>query len=105
VWPQARACLGPQITPAAEFRILLSWWIAAADWEVMASIGHEPQHALEVFRDTAQDRRSGVSLYTRESHRRRFVPNEARPSEAGNSVRNEVDLRPPPYHDPHQSGP
>src|SRR5205807_2119507 len=49
---KARACLPPIVTAADKFRFLRIVVDARQqDWRVMADIGHELQHALEVLAD------------------------------------------------------
>jgi hypothetical protein len=87
-----RACLTLSITPAAEYRILRVLVDARQpDWEVMASIGHELQHALEVLNDLALKTGEEMFLfYAREglNMERSFETGNA--IRAGNAVKNEV---------------
>ena len=87
-----RACLTLSVTPAGDYRFLRVLIDARQpDWEVMSSIGHELQHALEVLSEpslTTSERiylffmREGVTMG--ES----FETPEA--IRAGDAVRNEV---------------
>jgi len=86
-----RACLSLDVTAAAEYRILrVMVDPRQPDWEVMASIGHELQHALEVLGNVALKTSAAVYLFysrpggTGDS----FETSEA--IKAGNAVRNEV---------------
>ena len=90
----ARACLSLNVTPAAEFRILrILVDPRQPDWEVMASIGHELQHALEVFRETTLKTAEAVYLfYSRENPTGGDSFETSAAIKAGNSVRNEVGL-------------
>ena len=65
-----RACLSLNVTAAAEYRILRVMVDARQpDWDVMASIGHELQHALEVLGNAhAQDQRGRVPLLQPPGH-------------------------------------
>src|SRR4051812_44001560 len=86
-----RACLSLDVTTAAEYRILRVMVDARQpDWEVMASIGHELQHALEVLGNAALKTSAGVFLfYSRPGgNNDSFETSEA--VKAGNAVRNEV---------------
>lgn len=48
-----RACLPPVVTSAGGFRFLRVLVDARQqDWDVMADIGHELQHAIEILRDS-----------------------------------------------------
>jgi hypothetical protein len=86
-----RACLSLHVVPAGGYRILRVMVDARQrDWEVMASIGHELQHALEVLGNVALTTTEAVFLFY--SHGQTsgdsFETTEA--IKAGNSVRNEV---------------
>jgi hypothetical protein len=86
-----RACLSLHVVPAAGYRILrVMVDPRQPDWEVMASIGHELQHALEVLGNAALTTTEAVFLFY--SHGQTsgdsFETTEA--IRAGNSVRNEV---------------
>ena len=63
-----RACLALSVTPAGEYRILRVLVDARRrDWNVMASIGHELQHALEVLANPRVTTSEGMYLlYQRE---------------------------------------
>jgi hypothetical protein len=66
---RVHACLALSVTPAADYRILRVLVDARQpDWNVMASIGHELQHALEVLANTRVTTAEGIFLfYQRES--------------------------------------
>ena len=86
-----RACLSLEVTPAAGYRILRVIVDARQpDWEVMASIGHELQHALEVLGNVTLKTSAAVYLfYSRPGGSGdSFETSEA--IKAGNAVRNEV---------------
>jgi hypothetical protein len=63
-----RACLTLSVTPAGDYRILRVLVDARQrDWEVMASIGHELQHAIEVLSNPMLTSTEAVYLfYSRE---------------------------------------
>ena len=62
-----RACLALSVTPAGDFRILRVLVDARQrDWNVMASIGHELQHALEVLATRATTSEGIFIFYQRE---------------------------------------
>ena len=90
----ARACLSLNVTPAAEFRILRVLVDSRQpDWDVMSSIGHELQHALEVLANNSLTSAEAVYLfYSRENPTGgdSFETNKA--IKTGNTVRNEVGL-------------
>ncbi len=85
------ACLSLHVTPAAEYRILrVTVDARQPDWEVMSSIGHELQHALEVLSNATLTTLQAVYLFFSHgaSTGDSFETNAA--IAAGNSVRNEV---------------
>ena len=87
-----RACLTLSVTPAGDYRFLRVLVDARQpDWEVMASIGHELQHALEVLREPGLTTSEAIFLFfVREgvTMGESFETPEA--IRAGNAVRNEV---------------
>ena len=86
-----RACLSLHVVPAAGYRILrVMVDPRQPDWEVMSSIGHELQHALEVLGNAALTTTEAVFLFYShgQSSGDSFETTEA--VRAGNSVRNEV---------------
>ena len=87
-----RACLALDVTAAGGFRILrVTVDARQPDWDVMASIGHELRHALEVLENRALVDSASVYLFYaqgREAHAHAFETRAA--TEAGASVRNEV---------------
>jgi len=88
-----RACLPPVVTVAGEYRILRVLVDARReDWEVMADIGHELQHALEVLTDSGLRTNAEVFLSFYQTHSgtdERFETSAA--LTAGDAVRNEVE--------------
>jgi hypothetical protein len=88
-----RACLPPVITAGGGYRILRVLVDARhEDWEVMADIGHELQHALEVFTEPSVRTNSQVFLrfyQTNSGTEDRFETDAA--VKAGHTVRNEVE--------------
>jgi hypothetical protein len=87
-----RACLALDVTPAAGFRILRVLVDARQpDWDVMASIGHELRHALEVLENRAIVDNAGIYLFYAETRDAKDRPFETRAAtEAGFAVRREV---------------
>jgi hypothetical protein len=87
-----RACLTLDVTAAAGYRILRVFVDARQpDWDVMASIGHELRHALEVLENPALVDTASVYLFFaqgREANNRPFETPAA--IDAGFAVRNEV---------------
>ena len=63
-----RACLTMTVTPTTEYRFLRVLVDARQpDWEVMSSIGHELQHAIEVLENLSLTSSEAIFLfYTRE---------------------------------------
>lgn len=58
------ACLALSVTPAGGFRILRVLVDARQrDWNVMSSIGHELQHALEVLANTRVTTSEGIFIF------------------------------------------
>src|SRR5262245_38156695 len=66
---RVRACLPPVVTSTPEFRFLRVLVDARQqDWQVMADIGHELQHALEVLGElSARTNEAVFFVSTRES--------------------------------------
>ena len=61
---RVHACLAMAVTPAGDYRILKVLIDARQrDWNVMASIGHELQHALEVLTNTRGTRFEGIFFF------------------------------------------
>jgi hypothetical protein len=89
--PGIRACLALDLTPAANFRILRVIVDARQpDWDVMAAIGHELRHALEVLENRIVDN-AGMYLFYAEKQDAKDRPFETRAAiDAGNAVRREV---------------
>jgi hypothetical protein len=87
-----RACLVLDVTAAAGYRILRIIVDARQpDWDVMASIGHELRHALEVLEDPGLVDTPGVYLFYAQAHQEKDRPFETRAAvDAGSAVRNEV---------------
>ena len=87
-----RACLSLNVTAAAEYRILRVIVDARQpDWDVMSSIGHELQHALEVLGNLTLTSVEQVFLfYSREGTSRDDSFETAAAVKTGDAVRNEV---------------
>jgi hypothetical protein len=87
-----RACLTLDVTPAAGYRILRVIVDARQpDWDVMASIGHELRHALEVLENPALVDAASVYLFYAQGREANNHPFETRAAiDAGFAVRNEV---------------
>jgi hypothetical protein len=87
-----RACLALHATPAGAYRILRVLVDARQpDWDVMASIGHELRHAIEVLGNVTLKSSEAIYLfYIREGSMTgdSFETEEA--IKAGHAVRNEV---------------
>jgi hypothetical protein len=87
-----RACLIPAATLASDFRILRVLVDSRKpDWEVMSSIGHELQHALEVLSDRGLTTAEAIYLFYSRQHATigdTFETGEA--VRAGDAVRGEV---------------
>ena len=86
------ACLALSVTAAAEYRILRILVDARRpDWEVMASIGHELQHAVEVLDNpTITTSQAIYFFYALASPTTGAAFETAGAIKAGNAVRNEV---------------
>ena len=86
------ACLSLHVTPAAEYRILrASIDTRQSDWDLMASIGHELRHALEVLDDRTLTTSDAVfQFYSREGTMTDRAFETTAAIEAGHAVRNEV---------------
>jgi len=86
------ACLMLDVTAAGRYRILRIMVDARQpDWDVMASIGHELRHALEVLEDRSIVNNSSMFFFyaqTRDSKDRPFETRAA--TDAGVAVRREV---------------
>jgi hypothetical protein len=87
-----RACLSLRVTPAADYRILRVMVDARQpDWDVMASIGHELQHAVEVLSNVTLTSTAAVYLfYSREGSKSEDSFETTAAIKTGNTVRNEV---------------
>jgi hypothetical protein len=87
-----RACLSLDVTAAAGYRILRIFVDARQpDWDVMASIGHELRHALEVLENPALADNASVYFFYAQGREAKNQPFETRAAiEAGFAVRNEV---------------
>jgi hypothetical protein len=87
-----RACLTLSVTPAGTFRILRVLVDSRQpDWDVMASIGHELQHAVEVLGERSLKTSEAVYLfYFREGGTSDHSFETAAAIKVGNAVRNEV---------------
>ncbi|MEP7310232.1 MAG: hypothetical protein ABJA98_32410 [Acidobacteriota bacterium] len=86
-----RACLTLHVTPAADFRILRVMVDARQpDWNVMASIGHELQHALEVLGEASLKTSEAVFLFYNRVTSRTDTFETSAAIAAGNAVHSEV---------------
>jgi uncharacterized membrane protein len=87
-----RTCLILEVTAAAEYRILRVFVDARQpDWDVMASIGHELRHALEVLENSELADTASVYFFFAQAHDAKDRPFETRAAvDAGFAVRNEV---------------
>jgi hypothetical protein len=87
-----RACLSLDVTAAAGYRILRVFVdVRQPDWDVMASIGHELRHALEVLENPALGDTASVYLFFAQGRQANDQPFETRAAiAAGFAVRNEV---------------
>jgi hypothetical protein len=87
-----RSCLTLDVTAAAGYRILRIFVDARQpDWDVMASIGHELRHALEVLENPALVDTASVYLFYAQEREAKDRPFETRAAiDAGFAVRNEV---------------
>jgi len=85
-------CLVLNVTAAGGYRILRVIVDARQpDWDVMASIGHELRHALEVLEDPGLVDTARVYLFYAQAHQEKDRPFETRAAiDAGFAVRNEV---------------
>jgi hypothetical protein len=86
------ACLTFDVTAAGGCRILRVIVDARQpDWDVMASIGHELRHALEVLENPGLVDTARVYLFYAQAHGEKDRPFETREAiDAGFAVRNEV---------------
>jgi hypothetical protein len=80
------------VTAAATCRILrVTVDARQPDWDVMASIGHELRHALEVLEDPGLVDSTRVYLFYAQTHHEKARPFETTAAiDAGFAVRNEV---------------
>jgi hypothetical protein len=88
-----RACLTMSISSAAQYRILrVLIDVRQPDWEVMASIGHELRHAIEVLGNTSLKTTEAIYLFYKNeaSHGAGESFETEAAISAGNKVRNEV---------------
>jgi len=87
-----RACLTLNVTPTTDFRFLRVIVDARQpDWDVMASIGHELQHAIEVLENTTLRSTELIILYyLREGLTMGDTFETAAAMRAGDAVKNEV---------------
>jgi uncharacterized membrane protein len=87
-----RTCLALGVTTAADYRILRVFVDARQpDWDVMASIGHELRHALEVLENPALVDNASVYLFYAQDQGAKDRPFETRAAiDAGFAVRHEV---------------
>ena len=87
-----RACLSLAITPTAETRFLRVLVDARQpDWEVMSSIGHELQHAMEVLENMSLKSTEAIFLfYARDGLTMGDTFETPAAVRIGNAVRSEV---------------
>jgi uncharacterized membrane protein len=87
-----RACLALEVTAAGEYRILRVFVDARQpDWDVMASIGHELRHAIEVLENPALVDDASIYLLYAQNREGKDRPFETRAAiEAGDAVRHDV---------------
>jgi hypothetical protein len=87
-----RACLTLSVTPTTGFRFLRVIIDARQpDWDVMASIGHELQHALEVLENaTLRSTEAIVLFYLREGVTMGDTFETAQATRMGNAVKSDV---------------
>ena len=87
-----RACLTLTVTPTAEYRFLRVLVDARQpDWEVMSSIGHELQHAIEVLENITLTSAEAIFLfYQREGLTMGDAFETPAAARIGNAIRNEV---------------
>jgi hypothetical protein len=87
-----RTCLVLNVTPAGSYRILrVMVDVRQPDWDVMAAIGHELRHALEVLENPGLVGTASVYLFYAQGRAEKDRPFETRAAiEAGLAVRNEV---------------
>jgi hypothetical protein len=90
--PSIRSCLALDVTPAGNFRILRVMVDSRQpDWEVMASIGHELRHALEVLENRGIVDNASMYLFYAEKRDAKDRPFETPAAiNAGDAVRREV---------------
>ena len=86
------ACLVLDVTAAATCRILrVTVDARQPDWDVMASIGHELRHALEVLENPGLADTASVYLFYAQAHQEKDRPFETGAAiDAGLAVRKEV---------------
>src|SRR5207247_850214 len=87
-----RACLHLSISTAAQYRILRVLVDARQpDWEVMASIGHELRHAIEVLGNASITTPEAIYFFYKFDAQATGESFETEAAvSAGNAVRNEV---------------
>jgi hypothetical protein len=87
-----RACLDLNVTAAGDYRILrVTVDARQRDWDVMAVIGHELRHAIEVLENPALVDMPSVFLFYAQDRSTKDRPFETRAAiEAGDAVRKEV---------------
>jgi len=90
-----RACLSLSITSAGGFRMLRVLVNLATDvLELMATIGHELRHALEILTEPAvRTTEQAYMFYAREAATARDVFETAAAIQAGHAVRDEISRR------------
>jgi hypothetical protein len=87
-----RACMPPVVTAVTDFRILrVVVDPRQQDWEVMSSIGHELQHALEVLNDRTLRTNTAMMFVFSQAHAITSDAFETRDAlDVGDAVRNEI---------------
>ena len=86
------ACLLPTVTDSGGFRILRVLIDARQqDWEVMSSIGHELQHAIELLRDpSARTADQALFIAFQRNNGSNERPETTEAQRAGDAVRSDV---------------
>jgi hypothetical protein len=89
---RVHACLMLDVTAAGSYRILRIMVDARQpDWDVMASIGHELRHALEVLEDRSVVNNPSMFFFYAQTRDNKDRPFETRAAtDAGDAVRREV---------------
>src|ERR1700674_2316562 len=87
-----RACMPPVVTAVTDFRILrVVVDPRQQDWEVISSIGHELQHALEVLNDRTLRTNTALMFVISQAHAITGAAFETRDAlDVGDAVLNEI---------------